>query len=112
MEIQMQAMRVDYTEVPSGATDDEENFPSSFRKQESRAKHIFPWLRSYMFRRQLSFAGVASIFIIAGVLVSLVEMKRNDHELDFGEFHHIIFSEKQKRTKLIWIYYLWRLYWP
>jgi hypothetical protein len=51
---------------------DEEDFPSSFMKQEARVKNLCPCLRSYVFRRQLSFAAIASVFVIAGVLISVV----------------------------------------
>jgi len=79
----MKSMGVDYAEVSSGATD-EESVPLSFTKNEEKVKTIFPWLRSYMFRRQLSFAGVASIFFFVGAVVSFVIMKMNDHVPDAG----------------------------
>ena len=83
----MKSMGVDYAEVSSVATD-EECVPLSFTKNEEKVKTIFPWLRSYMFRRQLSFAGVASIFCFVGAVVSFVIMKMNDHVPDVGEFNY------------------------
>lgn len=77
----MKSMGVDYSEVPTAA--DEENFPSSFTKNDDRVKASCPRLRSYMFRRQLSFAAVAAVFIVVGGAVSLIMMQM-DGNVDFG----------------------------
>ena len=69
----------------------DEEFPSSFTKKEGRVKTPFPWLRKYMFRRKLSFAVVASIFVIVGVAVSFVIMEMNDLVPDFGKLNSINF---------------------
>ncbi|KAL7552025.1 hypothetical protein ACHAWF_015231 [Thalassiosira exigua] len=79
MEISMKAMGAgySYSEVPKdsdhGLHDDEGGFPSSFRKRrESRVKATCPWTRSYLFRRQLSFAAALAVFVVAGLVASTV----------------------------------------
>ena len=84
-------MAVDYTEVPMGTVDEAEHqvgFPSSFRKPESAVKTFCPWTRSYMFRRRLSVAAVASVFIFVGASISFVMMKRHDHVPIFGKLKY------------------------
>eukprot|EP00578_Thalassiosira_sp_NH16_P023927 CAMPEP_0181091284 /NCGR_PEP_ID=MMETSP1071-20121207/8317_1 /TAXON_ID=35127 /ORGANISM="Thalassiosira sp., Strain NH16" /LENGTH=615 /DNA_ID=CAMNT_0023173415 /DNA_START=118 /DNA_END=1968 /DNA_ORIENTATION=- len=82
----MISMGVDYTEVPRNNNDDEENIPSFARNQEEMVKALFPSLRSYMLRRQLSLAGVASIFIAVGAAFLLSMLKMNGHDGGAGQF--------------------------
>ena len=90
-------MTIDYTEVPMGATETDSTpsndgvFPSSFRKQES-VKTLFPWMRSYMFRRRLSFAAVGAAFIVVGSAVTFVMMKRHDNVPNLGEFRAVNYN--------------------
>jgi hypothetical protein len=94
---QQQKMTIDYTEVPMGATETDSTpsndgvFPSSFRKQES-VKTLFPWMRSYMFRRRLSFAAVGAAFIVVGSAVTFVMMKRHDNVPNLGEFRAVHYN--------------------
>ena len=76
----MKSMRVDYNEVPRNDSDDEENTPSSSRTQEEMVKTLFPSLRSYLLRRQLSFAGVAAMFIAVGAAFIFLTGKTNAHD--------------------------------
>jgi len=64
------------TEVPRGADDgysqDETfSFTASGRNERAKAISSFPCLRSYNMRRQLSYAGIAAVFILIGALVWL-----------------------------------------
>mmetsp|Transcript_24392 Transcript_24392/g.38466 ORF Transcript_24392/g.38466 Transcript_24392/m.38466 type:complete len:98 (+) Transcript_24392:93-386(+) len=73
--------------------DDEESFPSSFTKKDERVKFLFPWLRSYIFRRNLSFAAVLAAFVIVGATVSFVIMDMNGNLPYFlGMFKYQIFT--------------------
>ena len=76
----MKPMRVDYTEVPHNDHNDEENLSSSStRMQEEMVKSLFPSLRSYLFRRQLSFAGVVTMVVAVGAAVILLMEKANSN---------------------------------
>jgi hypothetical protein len=81
-------MAIDYTEVATGSVqleDSEEGIPSSFRKTEARVKSLFPWMRSYMFRRRLSFVAVFTAFVAAGVTFTFVMMKNHGNAPHFGK---------------------------
>ena len=92
-----QSMTSSYTEVPTSETaitmgtdnnndleqpqGQEGDFPSSFPKRSHAGlKTLFPWLRSYMFRRRLSFAMIGAVFVIVGASATFVLMKTH------GEF--------------------------
>ena len=64
------------TEVPRGADDgysqDETfSFTASGRNERAKAISSFPFLRSYNRRRQLTYAGIAAVFILIGAFVWL-----------------------------------------
>ena len=64
------------TEVPRGADDgysqDETfSFTASGRNERAKAISSFPCLRSYNRRRQLTYAGIAAVFILIGAFVWL-----------------------------------------
>ncbi|KAL7481631.1 hypothetical protein ACHAW6_007314 [Cyclotella cf. meneghiniana] len=80
-------MATDYTEVATGSVqfeDSEEGIPSSFRKNEARVKSIFPWMRSYVFRRRLSFVAVVAAFVAAGATFTFVMMKNHGNVPQIG----------------------------
>ena len=92
MELQMKSVRQGYSEVPA----DEEGFPSSFtRRDERRAKAPFSWLRSYVLRRQLSFAGVASAFVAVGVLFSVAMHAFGEYDAN-GREPNSVCSERKR----------------
>lgn len=76
---------------------DEENFPTSFMKQEASVKTLCPHLRSYALRRNLSLAAVASIFIIIFGLVTMV--------IHFGEFI-VTYIKKTLFTQQLFVHLL------
>ncbi|KAL7461564.1 hypothetical protein ACHAXS_001983 [Conticribra weissflogii] len=57
----------------------ESSFPSSFPKRHGGIKTLFPWIRSYMFRRRLSFAAIGAAFLIVGASVTFIMMKQHDN---------------------------------
>jgi len=81
------------TEVPRGADDgysqDETfSFTGSGRNERAKAISSLPCLRSYNMRRQLSYAGIAAVFILIGVLVWLDVSDDQGYILgNFGKSH-------------------------
>lgn len=65
----------------------ESSFPSSFPKRHGGMKTFFPWIRSYMFRRRLSFAAIGAAFLIVGASVTFIMMKQHEN-VSFGEYGH------------------------
>jgi len=72
-------MAVDYSEIPSGVADEESINP--FAKNEDRAKAFCPQLKSYLFRRNLTFACVAVISFLVGATFSAVVFKSKEHHV-------------------------------
>ena len=86
------SVRSEATDISTlGNSDNEDNGGGGITSMmigNERAKALFPWLRSYMCRRRLQYAAVASVFIIVGALVSLDMMEEDGHFFAGGKLNH------------------------